>query len=74
MRYARLAADEILVVAHPDDQAGWLEEGTGATAQARFGLPITRVTVPKTDRSRDLAASDGRDTRTHAPAGKTWFV
>src|SRR5437867_4056926 len=26
------AADEILVVGRPDDQAGWLEEGTGATA------------------------------------------
>jgi hypothetical protein len=39
------AADKILVVAHPDDQAGWLEERTGATAQARFSLPITRVTV-----------------------------
>jgi hypothetical protein len=39
------AADEILVVAHPDDQADWLEEGTGATAQARFSLPVTRVTV-----------------------------
>ncbi|MHB8469952.1 MAG: hypothetical protein ACYDCH_09385 [Gaiellaceae bacterium] len=39
------AADEILVVARPDDQAGWLEEGTGAAAQARFSLPITRVTV-----------------------------
>jgi hypothetical protein len=39
------AADEILVVAHPDDQAGWLEEGSGATAQARLSLPITRVTV-----------------------------
>ena len=38
-------ADEILVVAHPDDQAGWLEEGSGASAQARFSLPITRVTV-----------------------------
>ena len=41
------AADEILVVAHPDDQAGWLEEGSGAAAQARFGLPITLVTVAK---------------------------
>ena len=39
------AADEILLVAHPDDQAGWLEEGTGAAAQERFSLPITRVTV-----------------------------
>jgi hypothetical protein len=39
------AADEILVVAHPDDQAGWLEEGSGAAAQARFNLPVTRLTV-----------------------------
>lgn len=39
------AADEILVVAHPEDQAGWLEEGSGAAAEARFTLPITRVTV-----------------------------
>ena len=39
------AADEILVVAHHDDQAGWLEEGAGAKAQARFSIPITRVTV-----------------------------
>jgi hypothetical protein len=41
------AADEILIVAHPDDQADWLEEGTGATAQARFKLPVTRVAVAK---------------------------
>jgi hypothetical protein len=39
------AADEILVVAHTDDQAGWLDEGSGARAQARFSVPITRVTV-----------------------------
>lgn len=39
------AADEILVVAHPDDQAGWLEEGSRAKADARFSLPVTRVTV-----------------------------
>jgi hypothetical protein len=39
------AADEILVIAHPDDQAGWLEEGTGSAAQSRFSVPITRVTV-----------------------------
>jgi hypothetical protein len=49
------AADEILVVAHPDDQAGWLEEGTGATAQARFSLPITHVTVAE---DGSLANSD----------------
>jgi hypothetical protein len=39
------AADEILVIAHPDDQTGWLEEGTGATAQARPELPVTRIGV-----------------------------
>jgi hypothetical protein len=40
------AADEILIVAHPDDEAGWLESGSGIAAEdARFGLPVTRVTV-----------------------------
>jgi hypothetical protein len=38
-------ADEIIVVTRPDDQAGWLEEGTGEAAQTRFGLPVTRVTM-----------------------------
>jgi hypothetical protein len=38
-------ADEIVVVTRPDDQAGWLEEGAGETAQARFLLPVTRATV-----------------------------
>ena len=39
------AADEILVVAHPDDEAGWLESGSGAAAKERFNLPVTHVTV-----------------------------
>lgn len=39
------SADEILVVARPDDQASWLEEGAGEKAEARFSIPITRVTV-----------------------------
>jgi hypothetical protein len=39
------AADEILVVAHTDDEAGWLEAGSDTAAQARFGIPVTRVTV-----------------------------
>ena len=39
------AADEIIVVTRPDDQAGWLEEGTGKTAQTRFRLQVTRVTI-----------------------------
>jgi hypothetical protein len=38
-------ADEILVVTRPDDQAGWLEEGAGKTAQARFPLPVTRFVI-----------------------------
>jgi hypothetical protein len=39
------AADEILVVGRLDDQAGWLEEGSGVAARARFNLPVTRVTA-----------------------------
>ena len=38
-------ADEILIVAHTDDEAGWLEKGSDADVQSRFGIPITRVTV-----------------------------
>jgi hypothetical protein len=38
-------ADEILVVAHTDDEAGWLEAGSDVEAHTRFGLPVTRVTV-----------------------------
>jgi len=38
-------ADEILVGAHPDNQAVWLKEGAGAPARARFDLPVTRITV-----------------------------
>jgi hypothetical protein len=36
-------ADEIVVVTRSDDQAGWLEEGTGETARERFRLPVTHV-------------------------------
>ena len=38
-------ADEVLIVTRPDDQAAWLEEQSGETAEARFPLPVTHVTV-----------------------------
>jgi hypothetical protein len=38
-------ADEVLVVTRPDADASWLEEGSGETAQARFRLPVSLVTV-----------------------------
>jgi hypothetical protein len=38
-------ADEVLVVIRPDADASWLEEGSGETAQARFRLPVSLVTV-----------------------------
>ena len=44
------AADEILVVTRPDEQAGWLEEGSGAAAQSRFNLPVSRVAIPDPSR------------------------
>jgi hypothetical protein len=53
------AADEIVVVTRPDDQAGWLEEGSGKTARAHFNLPLTRVTV----------AEDGSLVAADRPAG-----
>ena len=42
---ATFDADEILVVTRPDDEAGWLETGTGASAEAHSSLPLTHVTV-----------------------------
>ena len=38
-------ADEVLVVTRSDDDASWLEEGSAETAEARFRLPVIRVTV-----------------------------
>ena len=38
-------ADEVLVITHPDDDASWLEAGSGKTAQARFALPVRLVIV-----------------------------
>jgi hypothetical protein len=38
-------ADEILVVGRPDDEAGWLESGSGVAAQERFSLPVTHITI-----------------------------
>ena len=38
-------AEEVIVITRPDDQAGWLEEGSGKTAQARFGIPVTHATL-----------------------------
>src|ERR1700733_2548940 len=37
-------ADEILVVTRTDEEAGWLEEGSGTEAQQRFNVPVTHVT------------------------------
>jgi hypothetical protein len=38
-------ADEVVVVTHGDDDAGWLEQGSADEARERFGIPITRLTV-----------------------------
>src|SRR4051794_41500206 len=38
-------ADEILVVTRPDDDATWLEQGTGRAALERFALPVTQLVV-----------------------------
>jgi hypothetical protein len=38
-------ADEVLVVAHGDDEAGWLEQDSAEEARERFGVPVTRLTV-----------------------------
>jgi nucleotide-binding universal stress UspA family protein len=38
-------ADDVLVVTRPDDEASWLEEGSGQTARERFRVPVSIVTV-----------------------------
>jgi len=38
-------ADEILIITRSDDEAGWLEEGSGETTKARIPLPVTHVTL-----------------------------
>jgi len=38
-------ADQVLIVTRPDDDASWLEQGSGQTVQARFRLPVSVVTV-----------------------------
>ena len=38
-------ADEVLIVTRTDDDASWLEAGSGETAQTQFSLPVTLVSV-----------------------------
>lgn len=38
-------ADELVVVTRPDEQAAWLEQGTGRAALERFALPVTHLVV-----------------------------
>jgi hypothetical protein len=44
-------ADEIVVVAPPEDETNWLESDAADAARQRFGAPVTRLTAA------------GRDTR-----------
>ena len=38
-------ADELIMITRAGEDAEWLEEGSGATAQNRFSLPVTHITV-----------------------------
>ena len=38
-------ADELLVVTAADEDAAWLEKGSGEAALARFSLPVTHLVV-----------------------------
>jgi hypothetical protein len=40
-------ADEVVVVTRPDEDATWLEEGSGEEIERELGgIPVTRITVP----------------------------
>jgi hypothetical protein len=38
-------AEELIVITRPDEEAAWLEEGSGVAAQNRFSLPVTHLVV-----------------------------
>jgi hypothetical protein len=39
------AADELIVVTLPQEDAGWLEKGSAEVALKRFSLPVTHLVV-----------------------------
>lgn len=41
----QFAAEEVIVVTRPGDQAGWLEKDSAEEASARFGVPVTHLVV-----------------------------
>jgi hypothetical protein len=41
------AADELVVVTLPDEDAAWLEQGSAEAALDRFSLPVTHLVVEK---------------------------
>jgi hypothetical protein len=38
-------AEELIVLTRPNEEADWLEEGSGEEAQKRFSLPVTHLVV-----------------------------
>ena len=38
-------AEELIVITRSDEEADWLEEGSGKEAQNRFSLPVTHLVV-----------------------------
>jgi hypothetical protein len=40
-------ADELIIATLPDEDAGWLEEGSAQAAFSRFDLPVTHLVVTR---------------------------
>jgi hypothetical protein len=38
-------AEEVIVITRPDEEAEWLEEGSGEAVQNRVSLPVTHLVV-----------------------------
>ena len=49
-------ADEVLVITRPDDDASWLEQGSGDSARKRFPLPVSHLTVDEDGTLNDKGA------------------
>jgi hypothetical protein len=41
----QFAADEVIVVTRPGDEAGWLEKDSAEEASERLGIPVTHLVV-----------------------------
>lgn len=70
-------ADEILVVTHPDEEAGWLEDEAFERAKERFDQPVVHVVVDHEGSDAHVtdveeAAGERHDPAAEEPSARSW--